>query len=388
MSSKKQPTPSPIEPPLFSPVPPVEKMNTNVFLARDAISVPLSIPEGATSPPTDIQWMPPGEHTITAFKGDEPVTLTVRVHAGTAARLNALLQDLRSKAAAGIEDYPYFDFNHDDGEASGRPREFYWAGDDLKTGGVRAQVDWSERGQQSLVGKVPSFRRFSPSFSVDAAGEVTGAPINMGGLVNRAAFKLMQPIVAGQPATSHQQPTRKANMDAEKLAADLAAAQTKISELTNQLAKAQSEEVVKAKDAEITTLKGQITELQGKLATGAKESAKAIVDAAVKAGKLAPQNTALHEKWINAIAADPTLAETLNAMAPNPALATVIGSGSAGAAAGAGAAGGTPAEQFATEVKAKAAELKDKSKALDAVINAKPELYRAWREANGKPQLV
>src|SRR5205807_542565 len=125
---------------------------------------------------------------------------------------------------------------------------------------------------------------------------------------NRAAFKTIQPIVASQDlagrastATNHK---RKANMDAEnKLAADLAAAQKQITELQGQLAKAQSEDVIKAKDGEITTLKAKITTLEGQVSAGAKASAKAIVDAAVKSGKLAPQNTAIHEKWINAIAA-------------------------------------------------------------------------------------
>lgn len=352
--------------------------NDSQIWARDALS--LSLPLGGTTIPTDIQWMPPGEHEITAFNDGKPITLTVRVHAGTAERMNRLLQDLRSKAASGLGDYPYFDFNHEDGEASGRPLEFYWAGDDLKTGGVRAKAEWSDRTQQSLSGKVPGFRRFSPSFSVNAAGEVTGATLNMGGLVNRAAFKTIQPIVAGHPPTSHQPPTtRKASMDsAEKLAADLAAANNKIIELERKLSAADTTTTIKAKDAEIETLKGTITTLQGKISSGAKESAKAIVDAAVKAGKLAPQNTAIHEKWINAIAGDPGLAETLNALPANPALGTVVAQGSSGGAAG----GPCTEHQFIVKAKAFAAQQKITfADATTQIAGAEPALYEDYRRS-------
>jgi len=355
-------------------------MNTNdsQIWARDALS--LSLPLGGATVPTDIQWMPPGEHEITALKEGEPVTLKVSVHAGTAERMNRLLQDLRAKAAAGLGDYPYFDFNHEDGEASGRPLEFYWAGDDPKTGGVRAKAEWSDRTQQSLSGKVPGFRRFSPSFTVNADGEVTGAPLNMGGLVNRAAFKTIQPIVAAGPPKggTPNGDQRKANMDAEKLAADLAAAQNKIIDLERKLTAADATTTIAAKDAEITTLKGTITTLQGKIASGAKESAKAIVDAAVKAGKLAPQASALHEKWINAIAVDPALAETLTSMPANPALGTVIHDGSTGAPAS-----GTAQEhQFIVKAKAFAAQQKITfADATMQIAGAEPALYEDYRRS-------
>lgn len=358
---------------------------SDLYQAFAPLSVPLPIAPDGSAVPIDIQWMPPGEHDIVALRHSadgksEPVDLKVRVHAGTATRLQNLLQTLRAKAQAGLEDFPYFDFNHEDGAASGRPLEFYWAGDDPKTGGIRAKVDWSEPGKQALTGKVPSFRRFSPSFSVDATGEVTGAPLNMGGLVNRAAFKTIQPLVAGGPMTGDRNP-RKANMDAEKLAADLAAAQKQITELTAKLATAQSAEVVSAKDGEITKLKARIVELEGKITVAAKESAKAIVDAAVKAGKLAPQNTAIQEKWINAIAADPSLAETLNAMAANPALATVV---AAGSPAGSHTAPGAGTGEHAFIVKAKAFAAQQKITFADAtmqIAGSEPALYEDYRRS-------
>jgi hypothetical protein len=67
-------------------------------------------------------------------------------------------------AAEGREDRPFFDFNHEDREASAWPTEFYWAGDDPQTGGVRARLEWSDAGKRAVEGR--TFRRFSPTFHV------------------------------------------------------------------------------------------------------------------------------------------------------------------------------------------------------------------------------
>lgn len=349
------------------------------YQATAPLSVPL--PLSGDQLPTDIQWMPPGEHPGVALMmrtatGWEPTEVMVRVHAGTAQRLQTLLQSLRAKASEGLEDVPYFDFNHEDGAASGRPLEFYWAGTDPKTGGVRVKVEWTEPGKQALLGR--AYRRFSPQFRADATGEVTGAPLNMGGLVNRAAFKTIQPVVAGAAGDHNERKARR--MDADQMAADLAAERTKNAELQAKLTAAQSDQTLKAKDAEILTLKGRITELETKIATGAKEAAKAIVAAAVKAGKLAPQNTDLQAKWTDAIAANPDLAATLNDLPPNPALATVV-------AGGAGPAGGTTSaaageHQFVAKAKDIAAQ--HKITFADATVQLagrEPALYEDYCRA-------
>ncbi|MCD6050537.1 MAG: hypothetical protein K0Q55_1940 [Verrucomicrobia bacterium] len=248
---------------------------------------------GVTELPTEIQWMPAGEHVIAATQGEAAVTQLVIVNEDTAVRMEALLQELRAQAEAGAEDVPYFDFNHEDAEASARPLRFFWGGEDFFTGGVRVEVEWTEPGRTALLGK--AYRRFSPSFFVDAAGEVTGAPLNMGGLVNRAAFKTINPIVAGANTSDGDANQERSNiMDPMKLAAELAAAQKRIQELEQML-----------------TLK-------------AKDQARAIVETAVRTGKLAPQNTALHAKWVDALTKNPELAETLTGLAVNQALVSIV----------------------------------------------------------------
>lgn len=107
---------------------------------KAALSTPLSISQDAAHAecPADIQYMPPGIHQISASRGGQPVSLTVTVDASTAANLDRFLKERLAHAASGQDDRPFFDFNHEDREAAAWPTEFYWAGDDPLTGGVRA----------------------------------------------------------------------------------------------------------------------------------------------------------------------------------------------------------------------------------------------------------
>jgi phage I-like protein len=346
----------------------------NPILARLAVSLPgIPIVDSVDAPvPREIQWMPPGTHEIAASQGDKTITRKIKVDAAAVAKLQQLLQTFRGKAAEGTEDLPYLDFNHDDAEASARVLEFKWGGDDPVKGGIRAVVEWTGPGRQALQGK--AYRRFSPSFFVDAEGRVTGAPVNMGGLVNRAAFKTIQPIVAGATGDANE---RNPNMDADKMAADLAAANSKIVELQAKLEAAIKPETVQAKDTEITALKA-------KLADQAKARAEGIVAKAVEDGKLPPQNKEIQAKWVKALIETPELEETLIAIQAKSVTGQIIVNGRPEAQT---ATSGSEAEQFVAEVKAKHTELKDKSKALDAAISAKPKLYEAWRKANGQPGL-
>ena len=88
--------------------------------------------------PEDIQYLPPGTHSITATKNGKPAELTVDVGAETA----DLLQSSFTTITAGDKEQVFIDFNHDDSEASGWITGFYWAGADPEAGGVRAKVEW------------------------------------------------------------------------------------------------------------------------------------------------------------------------------------------------------------------------------------------------------
>ena len=166
-----------------------------------AFSNPLA---DSTPLPESVQYMPPGRHRIHASQGGKPLTVEVTVDAQTAATLQTFLAAkltaatlqtfLAAKLTAateGRDDRPFFDFNHEDSEASAWPAEFLWAGEDPQTGGVRAKVERSDAGRRAVEGR--TFRRFSPTFHLDASGRVIGSEIKMGGLANRAAFKRIAP---------------------------------------------------------------------------------------------------------------------------------------------------------------------------------------------------
>lgn len=336
---------------------------------------------GTGTPPTEIQWAPPGRHKITAHKEGKPATMELVIDARTADRLQAQVQDLREKARGGVEDLPYIDFNHADGEASGFISAVRWGGDDPVTGGVRARIEWTGPGIEALKGR--AYRRFSPSFYLNANGEVAGAPVNMGGLVNRAAFKNITPIVAGGPGDKPDN-----SMEDTKLAADLAAANAKIIDLTSQLAEAQSNKTIQAKDAEITELKGKVLSLENAAKEQQKVDAKSAVAAAVESGKIAPQDQDTQKHFESLYLANPESAKAILAKLPvNPALAGQVVKAK-GADVAAGATHKSEPEQFVDLVQAKAATVGgSKGKALDLVIAEQPKLYEAWRNANGQPGL-
>jgi phage I-like protein len=242
----------------------------------------------------DIQLMPPGTHEIEPMGRDgKPVKLTVTVTAATATALEAARARYQAEADAGTGDAPYIDFNHDDGPAAGWVKRIYWGGDDPKTGGIRAKIEWSDAGREAIEGK--TFRRFSPSFLINANGQITDAPVNMGGLVNRAAFRSIAAFFA-----KSEQPTTPPNTPPTM-----------------------TEEQIAALQKENEDLKARIAELEASVAAAAKDKAESDVECAAKEGRIAPAQE-IKAKWVQAILTDPTASELLASLPVNPALQTVI----------------------------------------------------------------
>jgi len=224
----------------------------------------------------------------------KPVPLTVTVDATTAAALEECRAKYQAEVDAKTGDAPYLDFNHDDGPASAWVKEIYWAGDDPQTGGIRAKVSWTDAGREAIEGRL--YRRFSPSFIPDeSTGRIIGAPVNMGGLVNRAAFRRIQALFATQPPTIPQ-PPQKPTMTPEEIA---------------------------ALQAENETLKKQLADLQSQLDARAKKDAQTAVDCAAAEGRI-PAAPEVKAKWVSTLLATPESATLLASLAPNPALKATI----------------------------------------------------------------
>jgi phage I-like protein len=311
--------------------------------------------------PADIQYMPPGRHSIRASQGGKPVSVEVAVSASTAAVLQSFLAAKLSAAAEGREDRPFFDFNHEDREASAWPTEFYWAGDDPQTGGVRARVEWSDAGKRAVEGR--TFRRFSPTFHLDAAGQVTGSEINMGGLVNRAAFKRIAPLFASAPedrapAETHPSASLRGHACGEAISAlprsvfasapgapdcvgiDTALGQPPMQTLVSTLRSLSLVEASATEEADlvsqvsrsVSALKAQVSDLQASLATQARQRAESLVDAAVQAGRLPAKDTDARGFWVDALVRDEAKAvKALDALPVNPVLARLVTGGDSAA---------------------------------------------------------
>ncbi len=342
------------------------------------------VADGATVAPEDIQWMPPGRHRIVPFVDGEPREIEVTVDASLAERFNGHLQRLWAEARAGRGDEPFIDFNHADQEAAGQPLELYWAGEDPRTGGIRARVRWSAAGKAAVEGR--TFRRFSPQWFTDPETlEPLGVGVNLGGLVNRAAFQAIAPVVAkhGHPshATQPQVPMTEPELKPliiAAVAAALAPFETRLAALEKPPATAQGA------DARLTEFDTRLKAVESQRQTDAVARAKAIVQAACAAGRISPQDTETIGFWEQTLQMNPAAEAQLAKLPVNPAFAQLTQAGAGGTSAAAAAAG-TPAEQFVAEVRARRAELKDGTKAMQTVIATNPELYKAWRDANGKP---
>jgi phage I-like protein len=273
--------------------------------------------------PADIQYMPPGKHRIRASRSGNPVTLDITVDPSTATTLNTFLQAQLAKASTGSEDRPFFDFNHEDREAAAWPTQFYWAGDDPLTGGVRAKVEWSGAGKTAIEQK--TFRRFSPTFIPNEHGHVIGSETNMGGLVNRAAFKSIQPLFAREADSGATAITRGSPSFMKTLLDTLKEHQliesTELSEAETLIAVKASLDRLQGEKA---TYLERISALESEQAAAVKARATSQVEAAVQAGRIPPADTEAKAFWTDALMRDEAKAvKALEALPANPVLQPV-----------------------------------------------------------------
>lgn len=265
-----------------------------------------------------IMWMPGGLHEITASRGGKPVTVRVQVDRAGAA---AAQQSLREHLEAGRQ-RPFFDFNHGGGEASAWPTEIIWS--ETPEPGIYARVEWSDAGRAAVQGR--TYRAFSPSFFVDGAdpARVTGAPLNMGGLVNDPAFGHIAPLwarntkphqqameennkagAAGTSANPNANPTGTTN------GAPGSVAVVEIQDATQAL---------RQRDNDLAAVKAENAKLSEQVAAMRKDQAKTAVEAAVARGAIPAQAEEVKAKWTAQIERDPEAAALLALVPGNPSL--------------------------------------------------------------------
>lgn len=293
-----------------------------------------SMPEAQSDDalPESIQLFPPGTHNITATGADnKPAKMVVKVTKKTADAIADSFKAMIAAAAKGEGPKPYIDFNHEDREASGWPTSVYWAGEDPKEGGVRAKLEWSEPGKAAIRGK--AYRAFSPNFAFDRdAGEVVGTGPNMGGLVNRPAFRRIN----GFFAKDAEKPKQEPNMNRLLMALAAAGLVTSPS-VTEEVAATEftanwkaAENSRKDAEAKATKLAAEIETVRAKEASTAEQlgrvkvdldrvqlvAARAVVEGWVRESRIAPKDKETQDRLINVLAKDPSQAEILEGILP------------------------------------------------------------------------
>lgn len=364
---------------------------------------PLALDAPDNKLPDSIQFFPPGRHSINASKGGQPCALTVDITAQTAEYLAKDLNDMLAAASRGEGPKPYIDFNHNDQEASGWVQSIYWAGEDKATGGVRAKIDWTAPGGQAIQGK--SYRQFSPNFRVSPdTGEIIGSTVNMGGLVNRPAFKRISPLFAKDAGDNQEQKVNTMNkLHAALVAAGLlsaiptdeATAVIEFSARWNPISAKLTEGDVAARTVTVQTK--TISDLttdrdifKAKSEKMADANAKTIVAGWVKDGIIAPKDEEGQKRWTTILAKDPDAVSLMEPVIQARAAQGVKGGG--GDVTRTIIVNGKPTEQTivaketgqdAFTIKAKEIEVARKLKPQDAVVAAameNPALYDEYRK--------
>jgi hypothetical protein len=293
--------------------------------------------EGGASAPEWVMVMPAGVHKITPSQNGRPVEVMVRIDRESARMMQAALE---AHLAAGPQ-RPWFNFDHNkQGPASAWPTGFEWR--ESPAPGVYARVEWSKAGAEAITGKM--YRAFSPSFFVDSINaspaRITGAPLDMGALVNVPAFKAISPLWAsgsqGQPeGTNKIGVTKMTEQELAALRARLEKLEKENSELKAAQASSATTAAIAAKDEEIAQLKQTLGKVQGEIQAMNKAKAVAAIQAAIARGALPPKDQAIQAHWQGMIEADPTKVVLLEAIPGNPALAPVTAASAQNAGGGA-----------------------------------------------------
>lgn len=294
----------------------------------------MAAPDSAVA---EFMYMRAGTQTINATRGQpgaarKPVTVQVQVDRDTATALQTQLDAINSRAG----DRAYFDFNHEDRDASFWPTRFTWK--ESPAPGVYVSGEWSDRGKTAINGK--AYRSFSPVFHIDDEKNPsrivcnTNARPNMGGLVNNPAFKQNLPLWAKQAGATQQTnktsmkltPEELAKLQARKTQLEQEVATISASSNGTELEEMQLASLGHEKDAIEAKLAAHEAEvksegMQAVIVAGATANAEAAIQAAIRRGAIEPKNEALIASWRKKCVEDSENINLLNSIRGKPVLA-------------------------------------------------------------------
>ena len=260
------------------------------ILIHAAMTASIEVQDG---PPSEIVYLPEGEHTIMPWVNGKPKKVTVKVPAEKGEAIAAVLQAALDGKKEKDPIRAWFDFNHkSDGPASAFPTGFrYEPGK-----GIMASVEWTGSGGRSIVDRDYSY--LSPTFLIGDDGLPSGLPDRgpLAALVNEPAFREIPRIAASDAAVDHD-PTNPPTMSKLIFAALAisAAAENAEPEAVKaiealKVEAADAKQKLSVVEAENIALKAKVdaAEADTKAANAKRLDAK--VEAAVAAGKIAAKD--------------------------------------------------------------------------------------------------
>lgn len=307
-------------------------------------------------------YLPEGTHEICATVNGKPGRRTVRVDRGCVAALQAALEERMAGGAV-----PVFFFDHKRGPAAAYPDRFEYGETSDGRAGVMAHIArWTPTGRSRVEGG--EYNGFSPTFLLGADGRPAGLPsttAEVGSLTNEPAFTANARIAAAaandalvavwkaeaaadpsyevvaaaweqfssgvepQEAEAEQRDEMKAYI-AEKLGLPADAGEDEVKAAFDRFLDAGgTDEVRAAEEGEVEELREKLQAAEELLAEANARCERltdsafgALVQAAVRDGKIAPKDTRTVETLRASYERDPeATADLIAAMNCNPAMA-------------------------------------------------------------------
>lgn len=268
----------------------------SLILISAAMTSPIAAESGV---PSEIVYLPEGEHDITPSVNGKAQRIKVRVPAykgeAIAAKLQAALADRQKQNVR-----PWFDFEHKSGKASAIPTAFrYEAGK-----GIMASIEWTGAGKAAIEGK--DFSYLSPTFLIDDSGHPSGLPSRgpLAALVNEPAFREIPRIAASDADPITKPPTTMSKLIFAALAINAA-----LDNAEAEAVQAIDRLKVEAKDAKdkLALIEAENKKLIEAAETASKARHTSLIEAAVAAGKIAPKDEETKASVLEVLAANESL---------------------------------------------------------------------------------
>jgi hypothetical protein len=232
--------------------------------------------------PSEIVYLPEGDHDITPSVNGKAQRIKVRVPADQGAQIAAALQSaLADRQKNNVR--PWFDFEHKAGKASAIPTGFrYEPGK-----GIMAAIEWTGAGKSAIEGR--DFSYLSPTFLINDDGIPSGLPEKgpLAALVNEPAFREIPRIAAKDADTLTKEPTTMSKLIFAALAINAAAdnAEAEAVQAIDRLK-------IEAKEAadKLATVEAENKQLVEAAEKATADRHASLVEAAVTAGKIAPKD--------------------------------------------------------------------------------------------------